>query len=90
VYADRVAALAGGTDADRVSLLGLVIAHEIGHLLMGTNRHSTPGLMRAAWSHREVRENAAVDWQFSDEDAQTMRRLIEARRLAYRAYALAR
>ena len=43
--------------------------------------------MRAVWSHQELRRNAPLDWQFSDEDAQTMRRLIEARRLAHRVYA---
>lgn len=49
VYADRVAVLAGGVGADRLRLLGRAIAHEIGHLLMGTNRHSARGLMRAVW-----------------------------------------
>ena len=87
VYADRISAMAGGVRADRVCLLGRVIAHEIGHLLMGTNRHSTRGLMRAIWSNRELKRDAPADWQFSDEDAQTMRSLIEARRLARRAYA---
>jgi hypothetical protein len=87
VYADRIAALAGGSDADPTSLLGRAIAHEIGHLLMGTNRHSTRGLMRAVWSQRELRQNTPVDWQFSDEDARTMRNLIEARRLLRRAEA---
>ena len=87
VYADRVAALAEGVGADRVCLLGRAIAHEIGHLLMGTSRHSARGLMRPVWSQQELRRNASLDWRFSDEDARTMRNLIEARRLARRAYA---
>jgi hypothetical protein len=31
-------------------MLGLVIAHELGHLLLGTNSHSHDGLMQAKWS----------------------------------------
>lgn len=30
-------------------LLGFVIAHELGHLLLGTNSHSPVGLMQARW-----------------------------------------
>ena len=86
IYADRIAVLARGADADRVGLLGRAVAHEIGHLLMGTNRHSTRGLMRAVWSQSELRRNTPLDWQFSDEDARTMRTLVEARRLAHKAF----
>ena len=34
--------------------LGAVLSHEIGHLLLGTNSHSTNGIMRAAWSRRDL------------------------------------
>jgi len=30
-------------------LLGYVVAHELGHLLLGKNSHSSEGLMRAKW-----------------------------------------
>jgi len=30
-------------------MLGYVIAHEVGHLLLGTNSHSATGLMQAVW-----------------------------------------
>ena len=30
-------------------MLGLVIAHEVGHLLLGTNSHSSSGLMQPIW-----------------------------------------
>ena len=29
------------------AILGLVIAHELGHLLLGTNSHAARGIMRA-------------------------------------------
>lgn len=69
VYADRLARLARSVGADTHRLLGQAIAHEIGHLLMGTGEHSTHGLMRAVWSRQELRRNAPGDWVFSDEDA---------------------
>jgi len=37
----------GVSDAD---MLGYVIAHELGHLLLGSNSHSASGLMQAAWT----------------------------------------
>jgi hypothetical protein len=35
---------------DRATVLGNALAHEIGHVLMGTNAHSSGGLMKAHWS----------------------------------------
>ena len=40
-------------EPDRV--LRHVIAHEIGHLPMGSGSHSDAGLMRADWSRRDIR-----------------------------------
>ena len=34
-------------------LLGHAIAHEIGHLLLGTNSHSSSGIMRPVWRQAE-------------------------------------
>jgi len=39
----RVGALSDG------SYLGHAVAHEIGHLLLGTNEHSSTGIMRPVW-----------------------------------------
>lgn len=41
-----------GTDV--ASLLGHVAAHEIGHLLLGTNSHSAAGIMHAHWTADEL------------------------------------
>ena len=54
VYADRINVLASRTGVNAATLLGRAIAHEIGHLLLGTARHSSAGLMRARWSDREL------------------------------------
>jgi hypothetical protein len=73
IYADRVAWLAGEAGADTPTLVGFAIAHEIGHLLLGTNAHSGTGLMRAVWSRAELRRNAAADWLFGRSEAARMR-----------------
>ena len=36
-------------------ILGSVMAHELGHLLLGLNSHSVTGLMRARWGNDELR-----------------------------------
>jgi len=73
IYADRVAWLAGEAGADVPTLVGLAIAHEIGHLLLGTNTHAGSGLMRAVWSRAELRNNDATDWLFGPSEAALMR-----------------
>jgi hypothetical protein len=37
-------------------MLGYVIAHELGHLLLGSNSHSHTGLMQATWNPRILSE----------------------------------
>ena len=76
VYADRIAALAGQADVNRLDLLARAIAHEIGHLLTGSNTHSRQGLMRALWTTTELRRNLRRDWRFSWVQAETMRQTL--------------
>jgi hypothetical protein len=73
VYLDRVVWLARSAGVDAPTLLARAIAHEIGHLLMGTNRHSTRGLLRAVWRRDEVRRGWPGDWQFTAEDGNRIR-----------------
>src|SRR5262245_44632103 len=73
IYADRVAWLANATETDMPTLVGLAMAHEIGHLLLGTNAHSRTGLMRAVWSRAELQRNVAADWRFGRSEAARMR-----------------
>ena len=35
-------------------LLGLAIAHELGHVLLGSNSHSDLGLMRGRWNREDL------------------------------------
>jgi hypothetical protein len=75
IFYDRVRETAGGDTAAFSTLLGRVIAHELGHLLLGENAHSRTGIMQAAWSSRELGLTAGAEMEFT---AQQSRR-IEAR-----------
>ena len=79
VFADRVRVLSRLTGADEGELLGRAMAHEIGHLLLGTNEHAATGLMRAAWSRAELRRDHTPDWQFLPGEVDTMRAAIATR-----------
>jgi hypothetical protein len=68
VYADRVNVVASRTGVTPGTLLGRAIAHEIGHLLLGTADHSTGGLMRAFWSDPELKRDVAAEWTFSQDE----------------------
>jgi hypothetical protein len=68
IYADRIAALAATTAVDSAPLIGRVIAHEIGHLLLGLSSHRTTGLMRPRWRGSEIVKNDAADWTWSAAD----------------------
>lgn len=73
VFYDRVRGMATGTTAAATVLLGRAMAHEIGHLLLGENSHSSTGIMRAAWSARELRLNAGPAMLFTREQSLQMK-----------------
>jgi hypothetical protein len=54
-------------------MLGHAVAHEIGHLVMGVNSHSTNGLMRAGWKANELRAMAERHLLFSKQEGERMR-----------------
>ena len=73
IYVDRVDALATHAGVDRETLLGRAVAHEIGHLILGTADHASRGLMRATWKSEELRHDLPRDWVFSDDQGVEMR-----------------
>jgi hypothetical protein len=79
VYPDRINAVASRTGVDAGTLLGRAVAHEIGHLLLGTTDHSAVGLMRAFWSDRELQRGLTADWTFAPDDVARIGRGLAAR-----------
>jgi hypothetical protein len=54
-------------------LLGHVIAHEVGHLLLGSHSHSSLGIMVARWQDSELRLLSTGNLLFTPEQAEKMR-----------------
>ena len=50
IFFDRIEQFRASGEVDLPTLLGHAMAHEIGHVLLGTTEHSTAGIMKARWS----------------------------------------
>ena len=74
-----IRAIAGNTSTDVPTLLARAIAHEMGHLLLGSSTHPRTGLMRAFWSHDELRGLKPAQWQFTHDEAAQMRHGLAAK-----------
>jgi hypothetical protein len=73
VYVDRVTAMARQGRHDQWAMIGGVMAHEIGHLLLGTNSHTDSGLMREIWTVKDLTRNRPDDWLFSRAQREELR-----------------
>jgi hypothetical protein len=60
-------------------LLGHVLAHEITHVLQGTNFHSQRGVMKAVWNFHECARMTLHPLMFTDADILLIRRGLENR-----------
>jgi hypothetical protein len=81
VYYERVTRVAAFDDAvfEGPILLGCVIAHEIGHLLLGPNSHSQSGIMLARWERQQIRQAVTGRLLFTEEEAHRIRREVAIR-----------
>jgi hypothetical protein len=87
VFYDAARERAAERQLDFGELLGDAIAHELGHLLLGTNSHSNMGLMSAFWSGNQFRLVAQGLLAFSDAEAKRIHAAMNARTLAATASA---
>ena len=77
VFSNRIDQAASRVDVEPGMLLGRVMAHEVGHLLLGSDYHGEAGLMRAEWPDSLLtRTNDA--WRFSMLEAARMHRVLES------------
>ena len=65
IFADRIRS--GRNSRLTAALLGLVLAHEIAHVLEGTDRHST-AVMKPHFNREDVEETARRPLAFAAED----------------------
>lgn len=79
VLYDRIAAFADrdGYEEDAAVLLGEIVAHEIGHLLLGPDAHSPAGIMRGHWDRAQVRRAILGTLMFTSDESSKIRAAIE-------------
>ena len=56
----------------RGRLLAHVLAHEISHILQGTNRHADSGVMKTGWSNVDYEAMARAPLAFTPFDIEEM------------------
>jgi hypothetical protein len=71
--------LQSSNNASLAPLLGHVAAHEVGHLLLGTNSHAPTGIMRAHWASEEISTAKLGGVFFSDRESERMRQKLSIR-----------
>jgi hypothetical protein len=74
VYYDYLPRMPGGESNknDTALVLGCVIAHELGHLLLGPRGHSMGGIMQAHWGIEQMRRALMSQLSFLPEEARLM------------------
>jgi len=64
---------AAAVGAKPSEILGVAAAHEIGHLLLGSQSHSQSGIMRARWTSEDFQRAPMGTFTFTTEQAEQMR-----------------
>jgi hypothetical protein len=77
VYADRTRELADRREFEVI--LGRVITHELGHLLLGKNAHSAAGIMHARWRAQDLGLSRQAAMLFLPGEAKRIRAQVMAR-----------
>lgn len=78
VFYRRVEEAAKKARVSNFQILGVAMAHEIGHLLLGSNSHSRIGIMRPHWKREELVPGGAF-LGFTPKEAGVMRADVSAR-----------
>ena len=77
VLFDRVTRVARVARLDVSDMLGMVMAHEIGHLMLPDGSHSDSGLMRADWTIKELHRPLHPAFEFTRPEGEAIRRHLQ-------------
>lgn len=66
------------TQVSQALILGYVMAHELGHLLLGSNAHSSLGVMRPHWSRTELQSISMGRLSFTADQRREIHQRLEA------------
>lgn len=78
VFWPRVEDFHSTSNLDVGLVLGAVMAHEMGHLLLGINSHSVKGLMQPRWRTAELEGLSMGTLLFLPEESKKMRAVVSA------------
>ena len=79
VFFEAAEELAAGHPTSKAQMLGYILAHEIGHLLLGEGSHSGKGIMRTPWLTQEMDDLARGWLGFTAKQANRMKADLLAR-----------
>ena len=79
LFWDRIQDHCAAFAIDAAALLGAVLAHEIGHLLLGPGSHRSAGMMRCPRSKQDVADAVRGRLGFSAIERQLLRARVERR-----------
>ena len=85
LFYDRVQSLAEDARCLRAVVLGHAMAHELGHLLLGTLEHSSQGLMRGRWDGEDLGLAQRRSFRFMPQQVEQIRAGLRARLRARQA-----
>jgi hypothetical protein len=81
LFYDQVVQVAGKYNQPLADILGLAIAHEMGHLLLPVPGHSNTGIMRAEWGSDDIRRGLVGSLVFTSAQAALIRMKVDGCRL---------
>ena len=76
LFFDQITAFSNIMLRDPALVLGIVAAHEVGHVLLRRQGHSTAGLMRASWKPDDWERAASGSLLFSPSEGTAVRKRI--------------
>jgi hypothetical protein len=81
LFFDRIQVLMkkGDPPCNLIQMLGHIMAHEVGHLLLSQPGHTTKGIMIGPWNTKELRQAAEGNLLFTPVEAAKMREEVRLR-----------
>jgi hypothetical protein len=76
-FYDRIREYSGQLGLDASQMLGLVMAHELGHLLLPYGAHSLAGIMRPSWDRVQVDDAARGTLRFTADQGALIRERLQ-------------
>jgi hypothetical protein len=81
VFYQAVAEVVAQSEVNVATILGNAMAHEVGHLLLGTNSHSAEGIMRAHWNPPDLAAASKGLLVFSERQKDEIRTKLDSKLL---------